>query len=87
MCATHHLIAALSIVYKAVGWHTMVFCNNQGAVNISAQKLRRIRPCSSCADILRNIRSVRNKSNVIITYQHVKGHMDNYLEADRTTAM
>lgn len=83
LCAMHHLIAALTIFCTVEGWRTPIFCDCQGAFNMSARKLRRIRPSSSCADILRNIRSSRNKSETIIRYQHVKGHLDKYLGVDQ----
>ena len=46
---------------------------------MSKRRLRSIRPESSCADILRNIMSLRNKIGAIIEYGHVDGHMDQYL--------
>ena len=39
----------------------------------------RIRPGMSCADILRNIRSARNKMTTNPNYYHVFGHMDDFL--------
>ena len=56
-----------------------------GAVNISKERRRRIRPGASCADILRNIRNTRNKTTAKIKYEHVDGHMDKYLLFTRTT--
>ena len=46
---------------------------------MSKRRLRRMRPGSSCTDILRNVRSLRNKIGAIIDYGHVDGHMDKYL--------
>ena len=43
------------------------------------RRLRRIRPESSYANILRNIRSLRNKIGAKIEYRHVDGHIDKYL--------
>ena len=45
----------------------------------------RIRPGMSCADILRNIRSARNKMTTNPNYCHVFGHMDDFLPDHQLT--
>ena len=79
VCAIHHLISSLTSFYKIKNCTTKIWCDNLGAVNMSKKKRRRVRPSASCADILRNIRSTRNKTTATITYGHVDGHTDKYL--------
>ena len=79
VCAIHLVISALTTFCKLENCKTKVWYDNQGTVNMSKRKLRRIRPGSSCADILRNVRSLRNNIGAIIEYGHVDGHMEKYL--------
>ena len=79
VCAIHHLIAALTSFYKIKNCSTKIWCDNLSTVNVSKKKRRRVRPGSSCADILRNIRSIRNKTTATVKYGHVDGHSDKYL--------
>ena len=79
VCAIHHLIAALTSFYKIQNCNTKIWCDNLSAITVSKKKKRRVRPGASCADILRNIRSIRNKTTATIKYGHVDGHTDNYL--------
>ena len=46
---------------------------------MSKHRLKGTRPGSSYADILRNIRSLRNKIGVMTEYNHADGHIDKYL--------
>ena len=79
MYAIHHVISTLTTFYKLVNYKTKVWCDNLGTGNMSKRRLRRLRLGSSCADILRNVRSLRNKIGAIIEYGHVDRHMDKYL--------
>ena len=49
-------------------------------LQISSRRLNRIRPSMNCADILRSIRSARNRMTTDPNYFHVYGHMDDYLD-------
>ena len=60
-------------------------CDNLGAIKISRRRLMRIRPGMSCADILKNIRSARNKMTTNLNYHHVFGHMDDFLQDHQLT--
>ena len=72
VCAIHHLIAALTSFYEIEKCTTKIWCDNMGAVSISRKQKRRVRPSASCADILRNIRNIRNKTKIgTIKYDHV----------------
>ena len=82
ICAIHHLMTALSIFYKVPRWKTRAGCDNEGTIKISRRRLRRIRPSMKCADILRNIRSARNRMTTDPNYYHVYGHMDDILQDD-----
>ena len=73
------MIAALCMFYNIKNWHTMVNCDNENVINMSERNLRRIRPGSSCADILRNLRNTRHKMSATIKYQHVDDYMNKYL--------
>ena len=83
--AIHHLLSALSVFYDVEKWDTNTGCDNEGAIKISRRRLRRIRPSMSCADILRNIRTARNKMTTNPNYFHVYGHMDQYLDDEQLT--
>ena len=78
VCAIHNMISALATFYKLKNCKTEVWLDNQGAVNVSKRRVRRIRPRSSCADILRNIKSHRNRIVGVIECIHVDGHIDKY---------
>ena len=85
MCAIHHLITAISLFYKILKWKTRAGCDNEGTIKISRRRLKRIRPSMKCADILRNIRSARNRMTTDPNYFHVYGHMDDFLDDDQLT--
>ena len=85
VCAVHHLLAALSIYYGISDYKTILCCDNLGAINVLRRRLRRIRPSMSCTDILRNIRSARNKMTTNSNYDHVCGHMHDYLLGHQLT--
>ena len=65
--------------YKLEDCKTNICCDNQGTVNMSNGRPGRMRPGSSCDDILRNSRSLRNKIGTVIECGHVDRHMDKYL--------
>ena len=79
VCTIHHLVAALTSFYKVESYTTKIWRDNMGAVNISRKRKRRIRPGTSCADVLRNTRNTRNRMKATVKYDHVVGHMDKYL--------
>ena len=54
-------------------------CDSQSAISLSERLGRRVRPSSKCADILRSIRSSKNRMKAHLSYEHVDGHMDWYL--------
>ena len=83
--AIHHLLCAISIFYAVDEWDTKTGCDNEEAIKISRRRLRRIRPSMSCADILRNIKSARNRMTTNPNYFHVYGHMDDYLKDGQLT--
>ena len=76
LCAIHFRIAGVGGFGKVKDWYTTMCYNNKAAISLSARRLPRIRPGSSCANILRIIRSSRNRTMVGIQYEHVNGHMD-----------
>ena len=79
LCAMHHLIAALSILYGIAYWKTRLCCDNLGPINVSGSRLRRIRPYMSCANNIRNIRSARNKMTKNLNYYPVYGRIGDYI--------
>ena len=79
LCAMHHSMAALCEFCNIHDWHTMINCENEGAIKMSKRNLRRIWPGYSCADILRNPRNTRKHMRTHIMYPHLDGHMDKYL--------
>ena len=85
LCAIHHLIEALCEFYNINDWHITINCDNEGAIHMSKRNPRRILPGCSCADILRNLRSTRNRMSANIKYYHVDGHMDKYLRFHQLT--
>ena len=84
-CAIHHLLTALSLFYCIDKWDTKTWCDNYGTVKVSRRRLKRIRSTMKCADILRNIRTARNKMTTRPDYGHVLGHMDDWLREDQMT--
>lgn len=85
ICAIHYLIAALASFYKIKTCSTKIWCDNQGMVNMSKKKRRRVQPGASCVDIPRNIRNTRNKTAATIKYGHIDKHTDKCLLWNRTT--
>ena len=63
-----HLISVLTTFYKLEIYKTVMWYNIEGAVKMSKCRLRRVRPGSSCADILKNIRNIRNKIRSKVKY-------------------
>ena len=68
------MLFALTILYKLENCKTKVWCDNQDTISISNRRLRRIMSCSTCADALRIIRSLKNKSSAVIECGHIDGH-------------
>ena len=81
--AIHHILCALLTFFVVEKWGTNTGCDNEGAIKISRRSLKRIRPSMSCADILTNIRSARNKMTTYPNYFHVYSHMNNYLNDEQ----
>ena len=76
VCAIHNLVTALTSFYKIENCSTKIWRDNQGIVDMTKKKKKRVRPIcrpgASCADILRNIRSsVRNKTAATISHGHL----------------
>ena len=80
--AFHHLMAALSVFYGHKDWKSRGGCDSLGAIKITRRRLKGIRPSMKCADILRNIRTARNKMTAKPDYFHVFGHMDDWPRDD-----
>ena len=85
MDALHHLLAAFSVFYGIKEWRSKAGCDNLGTIKICRRRFSRIRPGMKCADVLRNIRSARNKMTTRPDYFHVLGHMDDYLAEEQLT--
>ena len=83
MCCLHHLVSAVVLFSSLMEWKTSLGCDNEGTVKISRRRLKRIRPGMKCADILRNVRTVRGKLSGKVNYFHVYGHMDDVLSDDQ----
>ena len=83
MCGLHHLVSAVVLFSSLMEWKTKLGCDNEGTVKISRRRLKRIRPGMKCADILRNVRTVRGKFSGKVNYFHVYGHMDDVLSDDQ----
>ena len=79
LCALHLLSQAVSEFYKIVGWKSTICCDNSKALDMSSQHRRRILPSASCSDIRRSFRSVKQAATGKFDYNHVSGHMDDYL--------
>jgi len=79
LCALHLFARALSEYYKITHWEITISCDNLRALNCSSYHRRRIQPSSKCADIRRSFRSTKQGWKGKILYQHVYGHMDDYL--------
>ncbi len=65
--------------YKVSGWKATLGCNNLRALILSLKERQRIKPNAACLDIHRSLRSTKNKFTGSFKYQHVAGHMDNFL--------
>ena len=79
LCALHLFARVLSEFYKVSGWKATLGCNNLRALILSSKERRRIKPSAAFLDIHRSLRSTKNKFTGSFKYQHVVGHMDNYL--------
>ena len=74
-----HLSLALEEFYDVKNWHGKLCCDNQSALYQASKKLIRIRPGAKGADILRNMRTVKQQLTARFKYEHVDGHMDRIL--------
>jgi hypothetical protein len=79
LCSLHLLARALSEYYKITNWEITICCDNEGALDCSSYQLRRIKPSAKCADIRRSFRSTKLGLSGKFRYEHVYGHMDDYL--------
>ena len=79
LCALHLLARALSEYYKISNWAITICCDNKGALDCSSYHRRRIRPSERCADVRRSFRSTKQGLTGKLMYEHVYGHMDDYL--------
>ena len=79
LCSLHLLARALSEYYKISNWEITISCDNKGALECSSYQLRRIKPSAKSADIRRSFRSTKLGLTGKLIYEHVYGHMDNYL--------
>ena len=79
LCALHLFARALSEYYKIVKWTITISCDNLGALNCSSYHQRRNTPSAKCPDIRRSFRSTKQGLTGRMIYQHVYGHMDDYL--------
>jgi hypothetical protein len=75
-----HLFArALTEYFKVNKWRATICCDNQKALECLAHHLQRIKPSSKCANIRQSFRDTKQGLSGIFKYEHVYGHMDNYL--------
>ena len=79
LCALHLLARALSEYYKISNWAITICCDNKGALDCSSYHRRRIRPSERCADVRRSFRSTKQGLTGKLLYEHVYGHMDDFL--------
>jgi hypothetical protein len=79
LCSLHLLLQALSEFYKIVGWKSAICCDNIKALDMSSQHQRRILSSASCSDIRRSFRAVKQAATGKFDYNHMSGHMDDYL--------
>jgi hypothetical protein len=78
---TLHLFAqAVAEFYKVEQWSSMISCDNKRVLKLSSHHRRRIRPSAKCADIQRNLRTIKQSFTGNFKYFHVYGHMDKYLK-------
>jgi hypothetical protein len=75
----HLLARALLEYYKITNWEITISCDNKEALDCFSYQLRRIKPSAKCADIRRSFRSTKLGLSGILMYEHVYGHMDDYL--------
>jgi len=73
------LARTLSEYYKITKWEITISCDNKGALDCLSYQLRRIKPSAKCADIRRSFRSTKLGLSGKLIYEHVYGHMDDYL--------
>jgi len=79
LCSLHLLARALSEYHKIASWTIKICCDNDGALYRSSHQLRRIKPSAKCAGIRRSFRSTKLGLTGKLIYEHVYGHMDDYL--------
>ena len=60
-------------------WEITISCGNKRALDCLSYQLCRIKPIAKCADIRRSLRSTKLGLNGKLIYEHVYGHMDDYL--------
>ena len=88
LCSLHLLARALSEYYYKISsnWEITISCDNKGALNCSSCQLCRIKLSAKCADIRRSFRYTKLGLSGKLIYEHVYGHMDNYLLWHQMTA-
>ena len=77
------LARTLSEYYKITKWEITISCDNKGALDCLSYQLRRIKPSAKCADIRRSFRSTKLGLSGKLIYEHVYGHMDDYLNGTK----
>ncbi len=80
LCALHLFAQAVAEFHKVEKWSSTICCNNKRALKLSSHHRRRIRPSAKCADIRRNLRTIKHSFISNFKYFHVYGHMNKYLE-------
>ena len=83
LCSLRLLARALSEYYKITKWEITISCDNKGALDCLSYQLRRIKPSAKCADIRRSFRSTKLGLSGKLIYEHVYGHMDDYLNGTK----
>ena len=78
LCALHLFARALEAFFEVSEWSGKMCCDNESALNQASMTRRRVRPSSSCADILRSLRTSKGNISAQFTYEHVDSHMDRY---------
>ena len=79
LCALHLLAQAISEFYNITRWKSTICCDNIKALEMSSYHRRRILPSASCSDIRRSFRAVKQAATGLFQYNHVSGHMDDFL--------
>ena len=79
MCCLLLLASALEEFFDVETWTGQLSCDNESALYQATRGLKRIKPGSSCADLLRNIRSTAIRLKGRLIGVHVESHMDKYL--------